>query len=98
MTTIDKCREEFEHWHDCLFDVSASTAAKNKYGYPENGHIQMRWQAWQASRTTSLEQLEGAIKAACDEANTYPWLPYRKYYERQIKAALDYLGITVRGE
>lgn len=41
-------RNAFEHWHDCRFDVSASTAVKNEYGYPQNQQIQTRWQAWQA--------------------------------------------------
>lgn len=44
----DEQRATFENWHDSLFDVSAGTAVKNEYGYPQNSHIQMRWQAWRA--------------------------------------------------
>lgn len=42
-------RKRFEDWHDNLFDVCAGTAVKTEYGYPQNGAIQMRWQAWQAA-------------------------------------------------
>jgi hypothetical protein len=53
----DKTREAFEAWHDKLFDLSAKTAVKSEYGYPQNGNIQMRWQAWQASRADFLSEL-----------------------------------------
>lgn len=45
---MSKEREGFEAWHDALFDISAATAVKNDYGYPQDGYVQMRWQAWQA--------------------------------------------------
>lgn len=51
-------REAFEDWHDAIFDVSAATAVKNEYGYPENGHIQMQWRAWQACDARWREKLQ----------------------------------------
>lgn len=55
-------REAFENWHDGIFDVSARTAIKNDYGYPQNGSIQARWQVWQA-RTPEIEALRAEVLA-----------------------------------
>lgn len=71
-------RDAFENWHDALFDVSARTAVKNRYGYPQNAHIQHSWRAWQAalawvqSATTppgSLASCRQSVKENTDATN-----------------------------
>jgi len=59
----DTMREKFEAWHDSIFDVSASTATKNDYGYPDNAHVQMRWQAWQAAQADARALVGELVEA-----------------------------------
>lgn len=91
----DKTREEFENWHDCLFDVSASTCVKNEYGYL-GSTVQTRWQAWQAATVAQearVREITESMQRWIDHHNARADVA-----EAQNKVLRDALGLLDRNK